>query len=99
MPINISELIILAKADFLGRGTNEAEKGEYPAGEWLEERAAALHVLHAPLKPLLQGRDLICAGLTPSKRFKEILQKAYDKQLDGEIKSHDDAVKWLGENF
>ncbi|MBU1642972.1 HD domain-containing protein [bacterium] len=97
--VNIKELIILSKADFLGRSTDEAEKGEYRAGEWLEERADALHVLHAPLIPLLQGRDLINAGFTPSKRFKEILQKAYDKQLDGEIKKHEDALKWLKENF
>jgi tRNA nucleotidyltransferase (CCA-adding enzyme) len=97
--VNIEELILLSKANFLGRSTDEAQKGEYRAGEWLQERAATLHVLHAPLKPLLQGRDLINAGFAPSKRFKEILQKAYDRQLDGEITSYDDALKWLEENF
>ncbi|MCJ7765481.1 MAG: HD domain-containing protein [Thiovulaceae bacterium] len=97
--VNIEELITLAKADFLGRSTKEAKRGEFKAGEWLEERAVSLNVLHTPLKPLLQGRDLINAGFAPSKSFKEILQKAYDKQMEGEIKSHNDAVKWVEENF
>ena len=97
--VNIRELITLAKADFLGRGTKEAQSGDFKAGDWLQEKAASLNVLVAPLKPLLQGRDLINAGFAPSKRFKAILQKAYDKQLDGEIESHEDALKWLGENF
>ncbi len=97
--VSIRELITLAKADFLGRGTKEARSGDFKAGDWLQEKAASLNVLEKPLKPLLQGRDLINAGLTPSKKFKAILQKAYDKQLDGEIESLEDALKWLRKNF
>lgn len=93
--VNIKELITLAKADFLGRSTKEAQTGEFKAGEWLEKRAEALQVLHAPLKPLLQGRDLIEAGLAPSKLFKEILEQAYEAQMEGEITTHAEALSWL----
>jgi len=92
---NISELILLAKADFLGRTTAESLRGQFRAGEWMQERAEELNVLHAPLEPLLKGRDLVASGMAPSKAFKEILQRAYDAQLDGKINSHEEALLWL----
>ncbi|WP_345976067.1 HD domain-containing protein [Sulfurimonas sp. HSL3-7] len=95
--VNIKELIILAKADFLGRNTEEAGNGRFKAGEWLQERAAALNVLEAPLKPLLQGRDLIKAGLAPSTAFKQILEEAYEAQIEGSICTHQEAILWLKE--
>ena len=93
--VNIEELILLAKADFLGRTTEEALTGEFKAGEWLQERAKELDVINMPMAPLLQGRDLLLAGLTPSRAFKTILQKAYERQLDGDITTHDEALSWL----
>jgi tRNA nucleotidyltransferase (CCA-adding enzyme) len=84
--VNIEELVLVAKADFLGRKTEEnALGGIYRAGEWLMERATMLQVEKSPLKPLLQGRDLIAMGLTPSPRFKEILERVYAAQLTGKI--------------
>ncbi len=93
--VNIEELILLAKADFLGRTTKEALSGDFKAGEWLQQRAEELNVINTPITPLLQGRDLLHAGLTPSKTFKVILQKAYDSQLDGNITTYDEAIMWL----
>jgi len=93
--VNIEELILLAKADFLGRTTEEALKGDFIAGEWLQKRAEELNVINAPTPPLLQGRDLMQAGLTPSKNFKTILQQAYEAQMDGEITTHSEALSWL----
>jgi len=93
--VNIAELILLAKANFLGRSTAEARQGEFKAGEWLRERADALGVLHSPLDPLLKGRDLIRAGLSPSETFGHILKRAYEAQLDGKITSRDEALIWL----
>ncbi len=97
--VNIEELIMLAKADFLGRTTKEALSGDFAAGEWLQQRAKELNVLNAPVAPLLQGRDLLHAGLTPSKEFKTILQKAYEAQMEGEITSHSEAVLWLNKEL
>lgn len=41
--------------------------------------------------PLITGEDLIAAGLTPGPRFKDILEAVRDAQLNGEIKSHEEA--------
>ncbi|MGB5965047.1 MAG: HD domain-containing protein [Sulfurimonadaceae bacterium] len=93
--VNIEELILLCKADFLGRTTQEARQGDFKAGEWLSKRAEELNVTNTPIAPLLQGRDLLHAGLAPSKTFKIILQKAYEAQMDGEITTHLEALSWL----
>ncbi len=93
--VNLDKLILIAKADFLGRTTDEAQEGFFPAGEWLKEKADGLNVLtHAP-KALLQGRDLIKLGLTPSKQFKTILQTAFEAQLEGIYQNSEEAQLWL----
>lgn len=93
--VNIEDLILLAKADFLGRTTKEALQGDFEAGEWLSIRAKELKVINTPVQALLQGRDLMKAGLTPSKEFKIILDKAYEAQMDGEIATYSEALSWL----
>ncbi len=93
--VNIEELLILARADFLGRTTHEAMSGVYEAGNWMEKKAKELGVFSSPPKCFLQGRDLIDFGLEPSKYFGEILDKIYEKQLSGEIKSKEDAFLCL----
>jgi len=45
--------------------------------------------------PLLNGRDLIAAGLTPGPSFKELLEQLYDLQLEGVLRDRDDALKRL----
>jgi tRNA nucleotidyltransferase (CCA-adding enzyme) len=45
--------------------------------------------------PLITGEDLKNAMLTPSKEFSDILNKSYKKQLSGEIKTKEEAQKWL----
>ena len=91
--VNIENLVLVAKADFLGRTTKEAQSGEYPAGVWLLEMAKRLEVVSSAPKPILQGRDLIALGLKPSKQFKEILDAVYAKQLDGKVTTHEEAIE------
>ncbi len=91
--VNIEDLVIVAKADFLGRTTKEALEGEYPAGEWLLEMAKNLDVLNTAPKMLLQGRDLIALGLKPSKQFKEILDRVYEMQLEGKVGTLEEAIE------
>ncbi|MGB6221333.1 CCA tRNA nucleotidyltransferase [Haloferula sp.] len=45
--------------------------------------------------PLITGRDLIDQGLTPSPRFKEILEAAQIEQLEGRLTDRDQALEWL----
>ena len=93
--VNISELIKVAKADFLGRDTKEAKSGIYEAGEWLKNRAKNLKVEKKPLENLLRGRDLIKLGLKPSPSFKKILDEVYHLQLNGELSSHKEALEYV----
>ena len=93
--VNIRELVLLAQADYLGRTTSEAKAGVFEAGEWLLQRAAELSVVEKPMPAILQGRDLINVGLKPSKVFKDILDKAYEAQMDELFSTHEEAKKWL----
>jgi tRNA nucleotidyltransferase (CCA-adding enzyme) len=61
----------------------------------IKERSTQLGVLTCKPKALLQGRDLIALGLTPSKQFSEILEIAYDAQLQELFKSSKEAKGWL----
>jgi len=97
--VNIEALVMVAKADFLGRMTPEAEKGDYPAGEWLLEKAQKLSVSTEPLKPLLQGRDLIALGMQPSPKFKMILDDLYAMQLDGKIKTKEEGIVYIQSKY
>lgn len=91
----IADLILVAQADFFGRDFCTREPEHFEAGEWLSRRAKELGVLYSPPPPLLQGRDLISAGLTPSTTFKIILDDAYEAQLDQRFSTHKQAVAWL----
>ncbi len=93
--VNIEELVVVAKADFLGRTTKESLEGVYHAGAWMLERAKDLKVAQKPLEPLVQGRDLIALGFEPSPKFKEILELVYEKQLEGELESKQGAMDFI----
>lgn len=97
--VNIGELFIVAKADFLGRTTPEALSGDYKAGDWLLERARELNVETKPLENILQGRDLIALGMEPSPKFKEILDEVYELQLGDALLSKEDAIAYVKERY
>ena len=93
--VNIEELVLVAKADFLGRSSEDALSGVYEAGEWLLKKAKGLKVQNRPLDNLLQGRDLIDLGLEPSPEFKKILDEVYELQLEGIICTKEEALKYV----
>ncbi len=86
--VDLELLARMARADCLGR------TGDFDcsAMDWFVERARALGVEHRPPAPLLMGRHLLALGLSPGPRVGEILQVVYEKQLDGEVCSVDDAI-------
>jgi len=97
--VKIEELVTVAKADFLGRTTKESLSGIYHAGEWLLEKSQDLDVVNKPLDCLLRGRDLIALGLKPSPQFKEILDAVYEEQIEGRIKSKEEAVVFVKKRY
>ncbi|HFQ62220.1 MAG TPA: HD domain-containing protein [Epsilonproteobacteria bacterium] len=97
--VNIEELVLVAKADFLGRTTQEALARDYKAGTWLLEKASELSVKNRPLEKLLQGKDLIDLGLEPSPEFSKILDEVYVLQLEGEIASREKALSFIRKKY
>ena len=71
----------------------------YPAQKnlWgdLRKRAEDLQILHTPPTPLLQGRDLLQHGIKPGREMGQLLQTAFDAQLDGHFMDHASALLWL----
>ena len=49
--------------------------------------------------PLITGRDLIAAGLKPAPPFKKLLDSAQALQLEGGLKTREDALVWLREEL
>lgn len=81
LKVNIEDLCLVCLADCLGRTIKDKEKCP-KATLWLLEKAKELEIHNVPIKPLVQGRDLIKLGFKPSEKFKEILEFAFDLQLD-----------------
>lgn len=91
----IQELILVAQADFFGRGFKGQPPLHFEAGEWLREKASRLGVLTSAPKPLIMGKDLIAMGLSPSTAFKDILDTAYEAQLNQLFLSKLEAIQWI----
>lgn len=89
--INIRELLLLAEADFKGRGR---ERDFEPVREWLNQRMEGLGLdPEQGIVPWLQGKDLIALGMQPGKNFSRILEQAFEMQLEG--KSREEILDWL----
>lgn len=81
LKVNIEDLCLVCLADCLGRDIPNKDKC-HKAVSWLLEKAEELNIQNEPIKPIVLGRDLITLGLKPSKKFKEILDFAFDLQID-----------------
>ena len=88
-----AEHMALHRADVLSSNKN-LELYDYAAAQ-LEELG------HEKIKPklLVTGEDLIAAGYRPGPQFREMLTAAEDAQLEGEVTTHDEALRLIAERF
>ena len=86
--VDLELLVLLASADCHGR------KGHFDcsAMEWFASRTHELGIEHAPPEPLLKGRHLLSLGLKPGPDVGNILKVIYEKQLDGDITTLEEAL-------
>lgn len=77
----IDRLVRVAHADKNGRPPLKSD--DYPEGQWLLEKTAALAIQDNAPKPILLGRHLIELDIKPGPKFGKILDRAYEAQLDG----------------
>jgi tRNA nucleotidyltransferase (CCA-adding enzyme) len=78
----------VARADCLGRRPGAFEP---VAMEWFRERVRELDVAVRPPEPLLMGRDVIALGVTPGPEVGRVLNAVYEKQLDGAVRTPEEA--------
>ncbi|MEV9498023.1 CCA tRNA nucleotidyltransferase [Aliarcobacter butzleri] len=57
-----------------------------------------LDILNTPIKPLVLGKDLIKLGFVPSERFKEILDFAFDLQIEDDL-SKSNIIKKITQQY
>ena len=93
-PASIDDLCTVMRADHDGRPPLHSPE-TLARIEQLRSRAHALSVEAAGPSPLLLGRHLLAAGLSPSPRFKRILDEAFEAQLDGTFTDEAGALAWL----
>lgn len=74
------------------RTAAECGAGDLSAVEFCERYLADTPRDAIDPPPLIHGGDLLALGLTPGARFKELLDRVRDAQLDGEVKDHDEAL-------
>jgi len=84
--VDLELLARLARADCNGR----TGAFDCTAMDWFIERARGLGV--TPPAPLLLGRHLLALGLRPGPRVGEILKAVYERQLDGEVATVEEAL-------
>lgn len=87
-------LTAVADADGRGRALPVSACGD---SSWLLEHAERLRVRDGAPKPLLLGRHMIELGVRPGPRLGRLLAMVFERQLDGEITTLDEAIAWARE--
>jgi tRNA nucleotidyltransferase (CCA-adding enzyme) len=94
--VDLELLARLAEADCVGRRPGVFDCS---AMTWFLGRARALGVEHAPPRPLLLGRHLLPLGVAPGPAMGQLLKRVYERQLDGEVTTLEEALQsareWL----
>ena len=84
----------VAKADSLGRNAEGVPPEKWydaKAQEWFIQRAKELELEQGAPAPILLGRHLLEMGLTPGPRMGKITREVYEMQLDGRVRTLEDA--------
>src|SRR5690349_9288635 len=85
----------VAKADSLGRNAPWVPQENWygsEAQEWFIQRARELDIEQRPPEPLLLGRHLLLLGIAPGPAVGEITRAVYEMQLDGRVRTIDEAI-------
>ncbi len=78
--LSIRQLEQLARADHLGRSTEDARAGNFPAGGHFLVQAATYGVDRDALPDVVLGRHLIAKGIEPGPRLGKLLDRCRDLQ-------------------
>ncbi len=96
--VRIDRLIRVDIADRKGRPPLWPGEAS-PQGIWLVERAKALMVADSAPKRMILGRHLIAMGHKPAGWFSQVLDEAFEAQLDGVFADEAGGLAWLTERM
>lgn len=86
---NFDRLMALSRADAL------ASTGDLADYDYCLRRKAELSVEEIAPQPFLSGHDLIAMGLAPGPIFRELLDAAYEEQLEGSVRDKEEALEYV----
>ncbi|MDQ7010626.1 MAG: tRNA nucleotidyltransferase, partial [Mariprofundaceae bacterium] len=89
-PADIDLWEALVEADASGRSPLPSSR---PALPWLEMAEAMQHHQGKP-KPIVTGKMLMGLGIRPGPKMGEIIDAAFEAQLDGDIRDEASALAW-----
>ena len=69
--------------------------GIAPLRRKIDQDALCLRAQGVNPRPLVTGDDLIRIGRKPGPTFSRLLNQVYDAQLEGRLRTRDQAIKWL----
>lgn len=76
-----------------------ASHGKLNNWEFCKQKLSELKPQEIKPDPLINGHDLIRMGYKTGPLFKQILTTTEDAHLEGQIKTHEDALKFVREKF
>jgi putative nucleotidyltransferase with HDIG domain len=76
-----------------------ASHGDISNWRFLKKKLKDLSQDEIRPEPLLGGRDLIALGLTPGPKIGQILRSLEEEQLEGRLKTREDALAWAKKQF
>ena len=77
----------------------QSSHGDLTSYNFTREKMASLPPEAVRPDPLISGHDLIAAGYSPGPRFTEILGAVEDGQLEGRLRSREEAMQFVREAF
>lgn len=89
----IKELLELTRIDAL------SANGDLSYYNFCKQRMAELQQEEIHPEPLLRGSDLIAMGFSPGPIFQTILKEAEEAQLEGELRTKEQAREWVTRHY
>src|SRR5439155_16230594 len=73
--------------------------GDLTLYDFAKQKLASTPAHQIRPRPLLTGRDLIAAGYKPAPLFKQILAAVEDAQLEGQLRTHEEALEFVRSHY
>ena len=89
----IEELLELTRLDAL------ASSGDLQYYDFCRRKIEEFKHEEIHPEPLLKGKDLIAMGFKPGPLFHDILERLNEAQLEGEIRTREQALEWLKKKY